>query len=133
MPVTIVDPPPPVPGAPGALVFALYRRPPPRDLSRTYARFLATFSRPPRGLLKGFGGRFRGLSGRGQKRQRAREVVKSHRIGTKIRQREAEDIRRRIFGSPGPGGTQKGPQRAKMGFLENVKNHSFLGSLKKGI
>ena len=97
-----------------------------RDLSRTSGRPRATFSRPPRGVLRAFRGLLRDLSGRGQKRKRARTVVKSHRIGTKIRQHGEEDMGSPVFGSPGLERAQKWPNNAKTGFRENPKNLRFL-------
>ena len=96
-----------------------------RDLSMTTGRPLARFWRPYRSLLKGVRGPFRDFFGTGQKRKRARKVVKSHRIGTKIRRGEAAWIRIRIFGVRGPGGAEKGPKKAEKRFPENPKNHCF--------
>ena len=103
----------------------------PPDLSRTSGRPLATFSRPPRGLLGPFGGLFWDLFGTGQKRKRARKVVKSHRIGTKMVRIESSGHGASDSGVPG---ARRGQQRAQKGqnwFPGKSEKSWFFGIAKK--
>ena len=88
-----------------------------QDLRMTSGDLFATSP----GGIKGFLGTVAGLVREGSKRKRARKVVKSHRIGTKIRQHGEEDMGSPVFGSPGLERAQKGPKKAKTGFRENPK------------
>ena len=118
--------PRPYPGALGALCFALYRRPSrgggPGTFSPTPGRPLATFSRPPWGLLGAVMGRFREFAQTGQQQKIARKVVDSHRIRTKTRQHGEQDTRHPISGSPAPGRARKFPKTAKTRFQENLES-----------